>query len=483
MTRQDRRQAPQIIDLGMRTPPHAADVEAAVIAAVLADGRKVEDCRALHLEAEHFYGNANARILTAAYELQSKGSAVDLQTVAVWLKDREWLEAIGGITYLARLIDSTPAVAHLDAYIAIILDRARRRALIDALHLSTAAVFDCAVPFAETVDATEQAVFSIGRAESLGVQLVQVYDLARDVFPAIMGRRHGKRAWGGVPTGIRALDAITGGQRRKELFITAGRPSMGKTAFLVSLALGAAGMEVDDEIQGVVVFSLEQPKEQMLSRMLAARGKVNVRAYEKGEPIPEGTEDRLMYAAQAVSQLPIWIDDTPGITPLQARAAVRRLKSQADRPVERDADGNVTKKGFRISLVLIDYIQIMKPTSAEENREREVGSITGDLKALAKDLDVAVHAFAQLSRKVEERTDKRPQLSDLRESGSLEQDADVIAFLFRAHYYLKDKQSADAEKVKRAAEIIVAKQRNGPTDTVFAQYMEEFTLFSDRAAA
>ncbi len=473
----------QVVDIGGRVPPHNLEAEAAVLASILSDHRKLDAVIGI-LQPDHFYSDANRRVFEAALELQRKGTPVDLQTVAGWLKDRDWLQAIGGVSYLAKLVDSTPVVAHVEAYADIVREKSRIRRLIDTCQLVAAEGFGDYGDPQSFIDSAEQQIYELARTpESSSVH--QMYDVVYAAFQQMQAAFESGKTITGVPSGFSDFDERTSGMHEGELIIVAARPGMGKTSFVMNIATNTASAQLQqregeevapDTMYGVMVFSLEMPKEQLANRMMCSEARVNLSDVRKGQVAGERW-DRLVQAANDLGRLPIWIDDTPGLGVLELRAKVRRQQHQFD---QKGPDGRWIK---RIGLVIVDYLQLMKGRDGVQSREQEISEISRGLKQLAKELHVPVIALSQLNRAVETRSakDKRPQLSDLRESGAIEQDADVIAFIYRPEYYLSDKSSAEAQKMKGYAEIIIAKQRNGPTGRVPVTFIDEYTRFENRA--
>ncbi len=473
----------QAIDVAGRVPPHNLDAEAAVLSAILSDGNALDSVLEF-LSAEHFYADANRRIFEAATELHSRGQPVDIQTVAAWLHDRERLAAVGGISYLAQIVDATPAVAHVAAHGRIIREKFRVRKLIETCQMVAAEGFGDYGEAQQFIDRAEQSVYELARTpEHSTVSLM--YDVVRGAFDELQAAFERGRLITGVPTGFADLDEKTSGMHPGELIIIAARPGMGKTSYVMNIAVNVAstvpeqapGEEVAADARfGVMVFSLEMPKEQLAQRMMCSEGRVNLGDLRKGQVHGEKWSN-LVESANHLSQLPIWIDDTPAISVLELRAKIRRQQHEFDR---KDDKGNYIQK---IGLVIIDYLQLMRGRENAASREQEISEISRGLKQLAKELRVPVIALSQLNRAVETRStkDKRPQLSDLRESGAIEQDADVIQFIYRPEYYLTDKTSPEATKMKGYAEIIVAKQRNGPTGRVPVTFIDDYTRFENRA--
>jgi replicative DNA helicase len=474
----------QAVDLAGRVPPHNDEAEAAVLSAILSDGNAL-DAVLEFLSAEHFYVDANRRIFEGAIELHSRGQPVDIQTVAGWLKDRERLQAVGGIAYLAKIIDATPAVAHVGAHARIVREKSRIRRLIETCQMVAAEGYTDYGDAQQFIDGAEQKIYELARTpESSTVHLM--YDVVRGSFEQLQAALERGKLITGVASGFDDLDEKTAGMHEGELIIVAARPGMGKTSYVLNIATNVAsalpeqapGEEVATDTQnGVMVFSLEMPKEQLANRMMCSEGRVNLSDLRKGQVGGEKW-DRLVESANRLSQMPIWIDDTPAISVLEVRAKIRRQQHSFDK---RLPDGRYKQK---IGLIIIDYLQLMRGREGAQSREQEISEISRGLKALAKELHVPVIALSQLNRAVETRAgkDKRPQLSDLRESGAIEQDADVIQFIYRPEYYVVEKNSADAQRLKGYAEVIVAKQRNGPTGRVALTFIDDYTRFENRAA-
>ncbi len=489
-TRQARAQAfeaPPLMPASGRVPPHDLDAEAAVLSAILIE-RDALDKVLETLQPEHFYSEANRRIYEAAVELSSKGTPVDIVSVAGALRDRERLSQVGGSAYLAQLVDSVPSVAHVETYARMVKEKWRVRQLIATCQKVAAEGYGNVGEVQAFIDGAEQAVYEIARMpEASSVQRIE--PIIRSVFEQITElARRGERITG-VPTGFERLDGKTAGLHDGELTIVAARPGMGKTSFVLNVAVNVAspktiaepgseggledlgvGEAREEPGMGVVVFSLEMPREQLASRMVCSEGRVDVGKMRQGF-LQDRDWNSLTQAASFLYRLPIWIDDTPSLGVLELRAKVRRLQAEYDRP---SPEGGL---GRRIGLVVVDYLQLMSGNQYTSSREQEISEISRGLKRLAKELRVPVIALSQLNRAVETRgtKDKRPQLSDLRESGAIEQDADNIVFIFRDDYY-------EAESDQRGiAELIIAKQRNGPTGKVKVRFEAAYTRFDNLA--
>ncbi|WP_437294710.1 replicative DNA helicase [Sorangium sp. So ce426] len=482
-----RGQRPQRIEppiVAGRVPPHDLDAEAAVLSAILLHRDALDRVLEI-LKADHFYSEANSRVYEAAQELAAAGTPIDIVSVASWLRDRERLAQVGGAAYLAQLADATPAVAHVAAHARVVYEKWRVRQLIATCQRVAAEGYGDVGVVQEFIDGAEQAVYQLARTPQ-GTATQPIAQVLKAAFEQITAAAERGDRITGISTGYEKLDAKTAGLHDGDLSIIAARPGMGKTSFVLNLAVNVAsprtvsspgpdqsghGVERHDPGFGAAVFSLEMPREQLATRMVCSEGRVDVGKLRQGFLQPDDWR-RLTEAASFLSTLPIWIDDTPAITLLELRAKVRRIQAEYDRP---PSDGS---SGRRIGLVVIDYLQLMKGRDGVASREQEISEISRGLKQLAKELKVAVIALSQLNRAVETRTtkDKRPQLSDLRESGAIEQDADNIIFIYRDEYY-----NPETTNHKGIAEIIVAKQRNGPTGKVLTRFTSSCTRFDNLA--
>jgi replicative DNA helicase len=405
-------------------------------------------------------------------------------SVAGMLRDRERLAQVGGSAYLAQLVDAVPSVAHIETYARMVREKWRVRQLIATCQRVAAEGYGDVGEVQQFIDGAEQAVYEIARTpEASSVQRIE--PIIRSVFEQITElARRGERITG-VPTGFERLDGKTAGLHDGELTIVAARPGMGKTSFVLNVAVNVASPKTvahggpddaspadarEEPGMGVAVFSLEMPREQLASRMVCSEGRVDVGKMRQGF-LQDRDWNSLTQAASFLYRLPIWIDDTPSLGVLELRAKVRRLQAEYDRP---NPEGGL---GQRIGLVIVDYLQLMSGHQYTSSREQEISEISRGLKRLSKELRVPVIALSQLNRAVETRgsKDKRPQLSDLRESGAIEQDADNIIFIFRDDYY-------EAESDQRGiAELIIAKQRNGPTGKVKVRFESAYTRFDNLA--
>jgi replicative DNA helicase len=462
-----------------RVPPNDLDAEAAVLSAVMLDQSAMD--KVVELRPEHFYSEAHRRIFEACLELRSAGQPVDVLQVATYLRDRQRLAQVGGMGYLTEVLTAAPVVANVAAYGKTIHEKCRIRQLILACQRVAAQGYsDYGEPQA-FIDSAEQAVYNIART-STSATTEKLLDVMKKSFKQLNDAvARGDRITG-VPSGFDRLDRLTAGLHEGDLSIVAARPGMGKTSFVLNVAANVAsprGREVagkpeerwEEQGAGVAVFSLEMPREQLANRMVCSEARVDVSKMRTGHLGPQDWS-KLTQAASFLGSLPIWIDDSPGLGILELRSKVRRLQAEYDVV---DDEGRKTRK---IGLVVVDYLQLMKGREGAQSREQEISEISRGLKALAKELKVPVVALSQLNRAVETRGEKskRPQISDLRESGAIEQDADNILFIYRDDYYNKD-ESAEPN----IAELIVAKQRNGPTGTVRVRFEKQYTRFDNLA--
>jgi replicative DNA helicase len=384
--------------------------------------------------------------------LQARGLPTDLMGIASWLKDKGNLEKVGGQSRLAQLIDRTVSAANIDQYAKLVMDKYTRRKLIQSGGEIIQLGYETKTPLEEVLDQSEQALFGITQARPTQ-GLTATSDILTDTFSDIEQRSLGM-VLPGLACGFYDLDAMTQGFQRSDLIITAARPAMGKTSFVLNVARNIA----DTHRLPVAIFSLEMSKAQLIYRLLSSEAKIESGRLRTGR-IAQHEWEPMGHAINTLSQLPIFIDDTPGIGVTEIRSKARRLQAE---------------QGGALGLILIDYLQLMEGTG--DNRVQELSKMTRSLKGLARELNVPVIALSQLSRGVESRTNKRPMMSDLRESGAIEQDADLIMMLYREEYY--DPDTPD----RGIAEIIVTKHRNGPTGTVKLLFQPEFTQFLNRAA-
>jgi len=432
-----------------RVPPQNLEAESAVLGSILIS----EDALSIALEildSSCFYKEANQKIFEAIVSLYNSNKAIDLITVSDELKRLNLLDNIGGAAYLTSLVNSTPSAANISHYARIVREKAVLRSLIVNTTKILSETYQAQGDVDEILDRAEKLIFEV-RDRRIESQIQPLKDVVRQSIETIEKTYQKKTYVTGIPTGFVDFDIKTAGLQSSDFIVVAGRPSMGKSSFVVGIA----------EYVGVIekiplaFFSLEMSKEQLAQRMLCSHAKVELHKVRTGYL---GTSDwpRLTAAAGKLSEAPIFIDDTPAISVLELRAKARRLKSYHD-----------------IKLIMLDYLQLMRGTRNLENRQQEISEISRSLKALARELNIPIVAISQLSRAVEARVDHRPQLSDLRESGAIEQDADLVVLLLREEYY------NPTEENKGLAEIIIAKQRQGPTCVIELTFIKEYTRFEN----
>jgi replicative DNA helicase len=438
-----------------RQPPYAPEAEISVLGGMLLDGDAVAKAIEI-IDDTMFYREAHRRVFRAMARLFQRGQVVDPITVSEELKNTDELEAIGGMAYLAELLDAIPTAANIEYHAKIVRERALLRRLIDA---SSQIIRDAYEPgekrVEDVLDEAEQRIFQVAQSHDRQgfVWIKQILWPTMEKIEELQAAHGGIT---GVPTGFHDLDTLTGGFQKGDLVILAARPSMGKTSIVVGMALHAA---ITHQVPAAI-FSLEMSKEQIVQRMLCHEALVDLGRLLRGR-LSDDDYVRLAQAAGHLNTAPLWIDDSGALNVLEMRAKARRLK--ADKP--------------DIGLIILDYIQLMGASGGNsENRQQEVSQISRGLKGLAKELEVPIIALSQLSRAPEQRTDHRPQLSDLRESGALEQDADVVMFLYRAERYMQAEEAEEKGMVGKA-ELIIGKQRNGPTGTVDLFFRKESTRF------
>lgn len=440
-------------DMIDKLPPQNIDAEQSVLGAIIFDNEALPKALEL-LSPEDFYKDTHRRIYNAVVGLFEKNEPIDIVTLTDYLRKNNELDSIGGISYLSYLANNIPTSANIRYHAKIVREKALLRALIQTATHITSRVYEDSLDADEMVDYAEKMVFDIAD-KRIRTSFVGLKDVIKDTFKMIEHLYDKKEAITGVPSGFKDIDELTSGFQPSDLIIIGGRPGMGKTAFALNIAQHVAiNMK-----EPVAVFSLEMSKEQLAMRMLCAESMVDASRVRKGF-ISKQDWPKLTNAAGRLADAPIFIDDSSAITVLEVRAKARRLK------MEHGA----------LSLVVVDYLQLMRSRGNFERREQEISEISRSLKALAKELRVPVVALSQLNRAVEQRGEKKPTLADLRESGAIEQDADVIIFLYRDELYNKNNPSN-----KGKAEVIIAKQRNGPTGIVNLTYLADSTRFVDFA--
>jgi replicative DNA helicase len=436
------------------TPPANAEAEQSVLGAILVRP-EVMDRVADVIVPEDFYREAHGRIYKAMLDLYGKGEPVDLVTVNALLKERGQLEGVGGPVFLAGLSEQVGFATNAEKYANLVKDKAVLRRLLDCTQEIASACLAPVEDIAEFLDTAEHKIFQVAEAKVRPgfSPLSALVDSEIATLEAIWGRKDGSLT--GVTSGFTDLDNYTAGFQSSDLIILAARPSMGKTALALNIAFNAAYKSKPPV--PVAFFSLEMSKEQLVRRLLSGEGRVDASQIRRAAFLTGDEWRKLQEAAGILLDCPIYIDDTPAATVLDIRAKSRRLK----------ADG-------KLGLIIIDYLQLMQGRAELSSREQQISEISRSLKGLAKELKVPVIALSQLSREPEKRERKRPQLSDLRESGAIEQDADVVMFIYRDEVYRKD--SADNKGI---AEVIIGKQRNGPIGTVKLHFEAKFTRFDD----
>ena len=442
-------------DILKRVPPQNIEAEQSVLGAILLDNEAVNQALEI-LSVEDFYREAHREIFRAMVTLTDRNQPVDAITLTDSLRTAGVLEAIGGVGYIAELAACVPTAANVTHYARIVRERAVLRSLASVSTEIAAGAYDAPANVDEYLDEAEHKIFEISERR-IRQSFHGMPELTRESLKLIERLYEKKELVTGVPTGFLDLDRLTAGLQPSDLVIIAARPSMGKTALALNIAAHAA-TECEPRV-GVALFSLEMAKEQLVLRMLCSEGHVDSSKARAGY-LGERDFPKLAQAAARLSEAPIFIDDSSDTSPIVLKAKCRRLMR------ERNAN---------LGLIIIDYMQLMRSARPGESREKEIAEISRSLKSLAKELKVPVIALSQLNRQVETRPDRRPLLADLRESGAIEQDADVIAFIYRDEMYHRD------SKEPGVAEIIIAKQRNGPTGTAKLTYLSQYTRFENYA--
>jgi replicative DNA helicase len=438
----------------LRLPPHSAEAERSLLGGLMLD-KRAWDSVADVVVAEHLYRADHRHIFSAIASLMERDQPADAVTVRDHLEQLGDLEAAGGAEYLARIVEETSSAANIRAYAEIVRDKALLRRLIEVGGDISASAYETEGRRAgELVDLAEQKVFEIADQGSRGRGFASL----RQILPATIDRldflSHSEGDITGISTGFAEMDRMTAGLQRGELIIVAGRPSMGKTTLAINIAENAA---IAHKVP-TAVFSMEMSAEQLSFRMIGSIGRVNQQRLRTGR-LSDEDWTRIDSAVSMMSNVPIFIDDSAGLSPTEIRARARRLKRE-----------------HGLGMIVVDYLQLMQVSGHTENRATEISEISRGLKALAKELDVPVIALSQLNRSVEQRNDKKPVMSDLRESGAIEQDADVIVFIYREEVYQPDTAR------KGIADIIIGKQRNGPVGEFHLTFLGEFTKFENLVA-
>ncbi len=435
-----------------RLPPQNLQAEQSVLGGILIDNQtfhKVIDI----LTPDDFYRPANGKIFAAMCELTAKSQPIDAVTLPAQMRQMEIYEEVGGAAYLAELLETVPTAVHSEYHAKLVADQAIKRRLVTTCNDIGARGLDPAETTAELLDYAEKTIFGITSSKSLR-GMTHVRDVVRSTFVQLEERFENKGQMTGVPSGYDELDKLTCGFQKADLVIVACRPSVGKTSF----ALGVTRHAAVRAKAPVAFFSLEMSREQIVARLLASEGKVDSQRLRTGN-LAEQDWGKLTRAAGLLSEAQIYVDDTPALTVLEMRGKARRMKAELG----------------AIGLIIVDYLQIMGTSKTAQNRENAISEISRNLKALAKELNVPVIALSQVNRNIDLRPDKRPMMADLRESGAIEQDADLIIFLHRED---AEQQTGSAATL---AEFIIAKHRNGPRDTVKVAWLGQYTSFENLA--
>lgn len=435
----------------LNVQPHSDDAEQSVLGSMLAQKSAVS--KAIQwLTPDTFYKDAHAKIFSVMVQLFNEGEPIDTVSVMDLLKKNKELEKVGGAYYITGLVEAVPTAAHIERYIKIVMEKSILRRLITLSHTIAQEAYEDSQEIGDILDSVEKSIFNITQNQMKG-GFKDIEGILKKTFDKIDALSQHKGNVIGVPTGLIDLDEKTSGFQEGDLVIVAGRPGMGKTSLALSMLRNAA---VDHGV-GVGMFSLEMSNDQLAMRLLCSEARVDNHLLRTGK-LPKAHWQKLSVAAGPLSSAPIFLDDTPGLTVLELRAKARRLKAE-----------------HNIQLIVVDYLQLMSGPKGMESRQQEISTISRSLKGLAKELEIPVIALSQLSRAVENRMDKRPQLSDLRESGAIEQDADIVMFLYRPELYSED------EEDDGKAQVIVAKQRNGPTGQVDVTFIKRFMRFENLA--
>jgi replicative DNA helicase len=431
-----------------RLPPHNHEAEQAILGAILIEPSVFTSVHE-RIRTEDFYRQAHQKLFQVMNDLAERGKPIDLITLTAELQNKKWLDEIGGIPYLTELAGLVPTAANVEYYAKIVEEKSLMRRLIRTATQIATEGYSGGHEAAHVVDEAERKILEISHRRIPGKGFVPIRDVLIESYEQIEALHLNKKGLHGIATGFVDLDRMTSGLKGSDLIIVAARPSMGKTAFALNVVQNVAIRSGET----VAIFNLEMSASQMVIRMIAAEGNIDAQTFRTGNLKPEDWE-KLTMAISILSEAPIFIDDTPGITVFDIRAKLRRLQTE-----------------HKLGLVVIDYLQLITGRRSGDSRQQEISEISRSLKLIAREFDVPVIALSQLSRAVEQRQDKRPLLSDLRESGSIEQDADMVAFLHRDDYYHEDSDK------KNIAEIIIGKQRNGPVGKVELLYLKNYSKF------
>ena len=429
--------------------PFSEEAELAVLGSMLSSKEAVSKS-IQWLNSDFFYKDSHSKIFSVMVNLFEKGEPVDTVAVIELLKQNKELEKVGGTYFITGLVDVVPTAAHVEQYSKIVMEKALLRNLITLSHNIAKKAYDASKEVSEILDDVERSIFNITQNRLKG-GFTQLNPILLEALEKLEKTRSKGGSVIGVPSGLVDLDEITSGFQEGDLVIVAGRPGMGKTSLALSMLRNAA---LDHKI-GVGMFSLEMSNSQLAMRLLCSEARVDSHFVRTGK-LPPKLWKNLGISAGELEEAPIFLDDTPALTVLELRAKARRLKAEKD-----------------VGLIVVDYLQLMQGPKSIESRQQEISVISRSLKALAKELNIPIIALSQLSRAVEQRADRKPQLSDLRESGAIEQDADVVIFLYRPWIYSQE------EDDEGKAEIIVSKQRNGPTGTIRASFINKYAKFEN----
>lgn len=447
---------PRSVPIGAKVPPHSLDAEQSVLGGLMLDVRAWDQV-ADKLTEDDFYQHEHRLIYKAMGRLVTQSRPVDVLTVSEALKEGHELEQVGGEVYLFELTNNTPSAANIAAYADIVKERSvLRRLLMAASDITESAYNIQGRSITELLDVAERSIFSISEQGTRGEGPVNIQSFLAKTMDKLDTLSHSTNAITGIPTGFHDFDDLTSGLQPSDLVIVAGRPSMGKTTYAMNIAENVA----ISTRKPVLVFSMEMPGESLVMRMLSSLCRIDQQRLRTGK-LSEDDWPRITSTVSMLSDIVLYIDDTPALSPAEMRARARRL----------------AKEQGQLGLIVVDYLQLMQVPGNNENRTAEISEISRSLKSLAKELKVPVIALSQLNRGLEQRTDKRPVMSDLRESGAIEQDADVIVFIYRDEVY--NENSPD----KGTAEVIIAKQRNGPIGKVRVTFLGQYTRFENFSRA
>ena len=435
-----------------KIPPQNLEAEMSVLGSMLIDAEAVPACLE-RLKPHHFYTDAHQEIYRAFCELFEKNVPLDLLTVTDHLTKTNRIERVGGASYLAHLSSYVPISAHVEHYSKIVKDHAIMRSLITTCTKIVQESYNPQSDVNELIDRAERLIFDVHQ-DKLEGDIVPIKQIIRSSIETIEKLYQSKASLTGLPTGFFKLDEMTSGLQQSDLIVVAGRPSMGKSAFVTCLCEHVAL----ESKKAIAFFSLEMSREQLVQRMLCSLARINAKDVQRGYVSKEKWTP-LVNAAARLSEAQFFIDDAPMTTVLELRAKARRLKSRHD-----------------IQLVVVDYLQLMAGMGRNESRQQEISDISRSLKALAREIKVPVIAISQLNRQVDSRMGNRPQLSDLRESGAIEQDADIVMFLYREEYYTRENT---AQEDRHKSELIISKQRNGPTGSINLLFYHDYTRFEN----